>query len=128
MESMLDFVSVIIIIFGILQIILFFKLWGMTNNVKHINRKVGRVSGVDLAWEIRKAVLKGDKKKAEDLLLEAFINVMKQKCSEYNEATDEKIAELKFKYEKLYNTIGSELPQSIQNLKTEQDFYNVFTF
>lgn len=36
MESTLNFVSIIIIVFGILQIILFFKLWGMTNDVSKI--------------------------------------------------------------------------------------------
>ena len=29
-------VSIIIIVFGILQIILFFKIWGMTNDVREI--------------------------------------------------------------------------------------------
>ena len=36
MENVLNFVSIIIIVFGILQIILFFKLWGMTNNINEI--------------------------------------------------------------------------------------------
>lgn len=36
MEGMLNFISIIIIVFGILQIILFFKLWGMTNNVSEM--------------------------------------------------------------------------------------------
>ncbi len=35
MES-LNFVSVLLIIFGILQIILFFKLWIMTNDVRKL--------------------------------------------------------------------------------------------
>lgn len=44
MESTLNFVSIIIIVFGILQIILFFKLWGMTNDIKEIkNKYVGKV-------------------------------------------------------------------------------------
>lgn len=30
------FVSLIIIVFGVLQIILFFKLWGMTNDVREL--------------------------------------------------------------------------------------------
>lgn len=33
---MYEFVSIIIVVFGILQIILFFKVWAMTNNVKNI--------------------------------------------------------------------------------------------
>ena len=36
MEGITLFVSIVIIVFGILQIILFFKLWGMTNDVKKI--------------------------------------------------------------------------------------------
>lgn len=35
MES-LNFVSVLLIIFGVLQIILFFKLWIMTNDVRKL--------------------------------------------------------------------------------------------
>ena len=31
-------ISIIFIVFGILQIILFFKMWGMTNNVSRITR------------------------------------------------------------------------------------------
>lgn len=38
MEGILMFVSVVMIVFGVLQIILFFKMWGMTNNVSRITR------------------------------------------------------------------------------------------
>lgn len=129
MESMLNFVSVIIIIFGILQIILFFKLWGMTNNVERINNKVrGRLSDSNLGWEIRKSILKGDKKRAEDLLFDEFIYDLKQKCNVYNGGSDEEIAELKADYSKYYEQINSKLPESIQCLKSKGDFFKVFTF
>lgn len=36
METTLNLVSIIIIVFGILQIMLFFKLWGMTNDISEI--------------------------------------------------------------------------------------------
>lgn len=36
---MLNVVSIILIIFGVLQIILFFKIWGMTNDVKRLTNK-----------------------------------------------------------------------------------------
>ena len=39
MENITLFVSIVIIIFGVLQILLFFKLWEMTNNVKKISLK-----------------------------------------------------------------------------------------
>lgn len=38
METTLDIVSIIIIVFGILQIILFFKVWGMTNDVSELKK------------------------------------------------------------------------------------------
>lgn len=37
------FVSLIMIVFGILQIILFFKLWGMTNDVRRLTEHFCRV-------------------------------------------------------------------------------------
>lgn len=36
MENILMFVSIVVIVFGVLQIILFFKLWGMTNNISEM--------------------------------------------------------------------------------------------
>lgn len=39
MESLFSFAGLIMIVFGILQIILFFKLWGMTNDIKAIKNK-----------------------------------------------------------------------------------------
>ncbi len=35
---MIDFLTIILLIFGVLQIILFFKVWGMTNFF-HVNKK-----------------------------------------------------------------------------------------
>lgn len=40
MEGIALFVSIVIIVFGVLQIILFFKLWGMTNDVKKIRKAI----------------------------------------------------------------------------------------
>lgn len=34
------FVSLIIIVFGILQIVLFFKLWGMTNDIRRLTEHI----------------------------------------------------------------------------------------
>ena len=34
------FMAIVFLVFGILQIILFFKIWGMTNNVKKIKNKL----------------------------------------------------------------------------------------
>ena len=70
MERISLFVSIVIIVFGVLQIILFFKLWGMTNNVKKIANKLNsRISWND---QIQIELLKGNKDKAQELLIEKF--------------------------------------------------------
>lgn len=33
---MMEFLSIVLLVFGVLQIILFFKLWGMTNDVRSL--------------------------------------------------------------------------------------------
>lgn len=35
---MIEFLSIVMLVFGILQIVLFFKIWGMTNNVLFIKK------------------------------------------------------------------------------------------
>lgn len=36
---MIDFLTIVLLIFGVMQIILFFKVWGMTNDIKEIRNK-----------------------------------------------------------------------------------------
>ena len=36
---MINILSIILLVFGVLQIILFFKLWGMTNDVRTMKDK-----------------------------------------------------------------------------------------
>ena len=40
MEDLMTFTGIVMIAFGILQIILFFKIWAMTNNVREIKGKL----------------------------------------------------------------------------------------
>lgn len=36
---MIDLLTIILLVFGVLQIILFFKIWRMTNDIKEIRNK-----------------------------------------------------------------------------------------
>lgn len=36
---MIDFLTIVLLIFGVLQIILFFKIWGMTNDIREMRNK-----------------------------------------------------------------------------------------
>ena len=65
MEDLLILIAVISIIFGILQIILFCKIWGMTNDIRDLRSEF--IGGTD-QWTLRKAILKGDKNRIAELL------------------------------------------------------------
>lgn len=71
MEGIALFVSIVIIVFGILQIILFFKIWGMTNNVSELKKIYDQKSerlilAINrIVEETQKENLKVEKKKDE---------------------------------------------------------------
>lgn len=121
-------IGLVVFVFSILQIILFFKLWEMTNNVKRINNKIERTCDTDLLWEIRKSILKGDIRRAENLLSDEFVNDLRQLLRDNNHLTETSIAELKTDYAKYYAQLGVSLPDSIKRIKSKEDFYKVFTF
>lgn len=73
MEGILNFVSIIIIVFGILQIILFFKVWGMTDDVKRIKKNL--IDGADVSFEsAKKELLLGNTDKAFEIYNKCFID------------------------------------------------------
>lgn len=59
METIYIILGLIMLVFGILQIILFFKLWKMTNDVHAIkeNKPVDKNTPEDTFWELRKYIL-----------------------------------------------------------------------
>ena len=71
MEEITSFVLIVIIVFGILQIILFFKLWGMTNNVKKIRESF--LTGADGLSPAKIEFAIGNIEKAKELLKKEFI-------------------------------------------------------
>lgn len=121
-------ISAIALVFGVLNIVLFFKIWGMTEDVKKLKNKIDHPCAFDVGWEIRKSILKGDTKKVEELLFDEFIYDLKQACGVSNGGSDEEIADLKSNYAQYYKKAGLKFPDSIQNLKSKADFYKVFTF
>ncbi|MFS3119283.1 hypothetical protein [Bacteroides xylanisolvens] len=73
MEGITLFVFIVIIVFGVLQIILFFKLWGMTSNVKRIKDNI--INGTDVSFEsAKKELLAGNSDKAFEIYNRCFIN------------------------------------------------------
>lgn len=66
-ETTLNIISIIFVVFGVLQIILFFKVWGMTNNVKEI-RDTLIVKSIDLnvKCEAERKIIQAEIKEKEE--------------------------------------------------------------
>ena len=72
MGNVAFFTSIIIIASGILQIVLLFKVWEMTNDVRQIKEKQERHDINELIKEAQASKLKGDEEKAIELYEKAF--------------------------------------------------------
>lgn len=117
---MINILSIILLVFGVLQIILFFKLWGMTNNVSKILRK--------LSYPYHKE-LSSEPSEEEFMFLYLFYNKGKEAAKEqlvkmiwctediktmlttenenlFNAARNG----LKNRYERFYQMLGEEFP------------------
>lgn len=122
MDGMFTFIGWIIIIFGILQIILFFKVWEMTNNVAKISKKIGcNNSSTD---SIRKLLLKGENKKAYETIIESMILDIDLVFS--GESSYESIEDVRQAYSKGLEKIGYSIPDPIKNINSYDDYKNLY--
>lgn len=120
---MLNFVSFIIVVVSVLQIVLFFKIWKMTNDVRKIKKKIDADLEIDRTDKIRIALLKGDKQKAIELLTDKLATELVRKSNEEYMTPDE-ISALKEKYAKEFLKLGvNELP--IKDVKEQSDIYSL---
>ncbi len=129
------FLSIILIVGGILNLILFFKIWGMTNDVKAL--KEGLIeqmifSKKSKANYLRKNVVLGKIEIVKRMLLNDFIyNVEKQywkllKNNYKDVALKQSILPYIETLQQQYEKIGEELPSYIKTMKTFADYYNLF--
>ena len=109
MEGLMQFTGIVIIAFGILQIILFFKVWGMTNNVKRIWKKI---DNKDILSNACISYIKGDLEETEKLANEAFLQevALLSKSSESYEDWLNGYKKLKDKYTRLFKKIDKPAP------------------
>ncbi len=134
MEGMFTFVGIIIIVFGVLQIILFFKMWGMTNDVKKMkNELVGSDPENLRKMQLNKAILKEDKNKIAEMLFDELFNQLQFYYSysySLNDSRREdyftsKISNLKKEYKEKYLKYGIDFPESINKIDKREDLENL---
>lgn len=109
MGGAMTFTTVIIIVFAILQIILFFKIWDMTNNVKRIRKKI---DNKDFLSDACIAYVKGDIEITEKLANEAFLQeaALLFKSSEFYEDWLLDFRKLELKYTRVFQKIERPAP------------------
>ncbi|MGM9860889.1 MAG: hypothetical protein ACI31C_09065 [Muribaculaceae bacterium] len=142
----LIFFLIVSIITAILQGILFFKIWNMTNDVKHLKKIISReidcdidseMSYEDLCIKVRKLYFNGFEEKAYNLLNAALFNLLSRKMISTLKRDEkfvvgvwdsnapggykyieinELIQQVLSKYEYIYGLIGREIPQNIKRI------------
>lgn len=108
---MIEFLSIVLLIFGVLQIILFFKLWIMTNDVRKIKERVLMGSGV------RYYLATGDKEKAYQKLVDELFDYLDGEAAvSYKNAFIEKTLPVIEKYRNIITEeTGHELPEYLSD-------------
>lgn len=118
-SSFVQLLMFIFLVWGILEVILFFKIWGMTKNVKNISNNILRTNTREL---LRKYRLLGNKDKAAEILIQEFLNEMEKTIhsGSYNSGQniEEEVAELEFQLAQL----EQKLPEKFKKLKTAGDY------
>lgn len=120
-SNWLTFLMIILFVWGILEVILFFKVWGMTNNVKDMKKHLVRSNKRD---EFRKFRLLGQKEKAAEALIEVFLDsmIVYIHSEDYDPSRniEQEISEL----ENQLSQFGVKIPKEIKALKTARNFWN----
>lgn len=106
-NSTVDLFIIITVCAGILQIILFFKIWQMTNDVSKIRNK-GEKS--DLITKAKVSILKGDRAKAQEILNEAFFTEIATAKIDGNLEEINPYSKIIMKYEEIYEDLNIVAP------------------
>jgi hypothetical protein len=131
--------AIIVIVFGILQIILFFKIWGMTNDVNELqilqngmandveklkikicNRGLTNAQLSKRMLELKYTGRKDEAKTLVDqnLMLDVFNIICSNEIS--LEQSKEKAGKVILWYEKYYKILGCEVPTEFKEINIEK--------
>jgi hypothetical protein len=116
-ETNITLLSIITIAAGVLQIILFFKIWGMTNDVRKMQTKFFKSPN---GFYVKKAILLGDKEQARDLLIEGFFNYIHEKIAK-GEYYDKMFPQRRNQLADALAQLGFDMPEAIKSLNSIND-------
>ena len=145
----LTFMGFVMMVWGILEIILFFKVWGITNDVKALKKDHFYESAFNtnagLATYLRRNLVLGNKEIVKRTLLKNFIdnvvhaygnmptggyekdqNGIDQWVSYEEKNLEQSIRPYVDHLQKQFDKIDEELPAYIQRMQTFSDYYSLF--
>lgn len=149
MPGWLTFMGIIMIAWGILEIILFFKIWGMTNDIRalkmdHFNESNNNTNELILN-DLRKNLVLGNIDNVKKTLLKNFIDDVQSSFwylpgGDYEKDEDGNAQWVSYKernkeksirpyvenLQKQFNKIGEELPGYIKRMETYRDYFDLF--
>lgn len=122
---MSDLMIIIVFVGGILNLILFFKIWSMTNAVSSIKRLMSRKRA--FVWDIRKAIIiaDNDKSKATEILIEAFIQEMSIEYIKGN-TSSANLIKIRSRYTEAFAKAGINCPEMLKNISSIDDMNAIF--
>lgn len=101
------------IVWGILCLILFFKIWGMCNNISRINKKINKNDDIETTIQFLLHI--GEKEKAKEVLFNRILTndtIFDNRSALTPEEKIEKILQL---YEDEFKTLGISVPKTNSN-------------
>lgn len=135
---MTSFIGFIAFIFAVLNIILFFKIWGMTNDIRelkidHFDTRMPE-DIPQLRAYLRENYTLGDNEKVKRILIHEFLDNINSKCNStrnsYLETSrpemDTDITQYVDVLKKQFAKVNMEVPDYILNMKTYRDYYELF--
>ena len=129
-EGFIIFLSFFAIIFVVLQIILFFKMWGMTNYVNAMRKIFAQEPGTSnfRIEQAMKEYYKGNQQLG-NILFDALFDEL-----EFIASLDKQVYDREGRYKKtiywykaVYEKVGVPFPDVFEKIKEPEDFYNAFT-
>lgn len=119
---MIEFLTIVLLVFGVLQIILFFKMWGMTNDVNKIKEKLETQPEMEdlLITEAQINALNGSKEEAFNLYQKAFhknvIQLLNKTINEYGDEDNMGYVERNQYYQTNYKKIVKYFSKRVSKL------------
>lgn len=114
----MELVALLLIVFGVLQIILFFKLWKMTNDVNKIKNKITQPS---ISISIIRREIKKKNPDIANILFDSMWNALEYVYENRNKYYVDYSSQIDY-FKKLYEQAGVPFPEDVTAIKSDNDY------